>query len=200
MVDFLPALIGALGLISAVVSAVVAHGAGQRSERKAELEKQQRAKSTAEETASRIVDEARREAETLRKGAVVAGKEEILQLRETIEQEVRTRRSDVEREEKRVLEREVQLDRARESLETREQDLQRRSGEIAKREARSGQREQELEKLVEDERRRLELLAGLTAEAAKAELMRRLEDSALADASSRLREIRESAKDRKSVV
>ena len=190
MVDFLPALIGALGLISAVVSFF----AGKGKERKDELEKQRRAKSTADETAGRIVDEARREAETLRKGAVVAGKEEILELRETIEQEVRARRGDVEREEKRVLDREVQLDRARESIETREQDMQRRSGEIAKREARSGQREQELEKLVEDERRRLELLAGLTAEAAKAELMRRLEDSALADASSRLREIRESAK------
>ncbi len=190
MVDFLPALIGALGLISAVVSFV----AGQRSERKAEAEKQRRAKATAEETATRIVDEARREAETLRKGAVVAGKEEILVLRESIEQEVRQRRGDVEREEKRVQEREGQLDRARESLEGREQEMQRRVGEIAKRESRSGAREQELDMLIEEERRRLEQLAGITVQDAKVELMRRLEDSAMADAASRLREIRESAK------
>jgi len=190
MGDFLPALIGALGLISAVVAFV----AGQRVERKTELEKQRRAKSTADETASRIVDEARRESETLRKGAVVAGKEEILQLRESIEQEVRQRRGEVEREEKRVLDREGQLDRARESIDTREQDMLRRANELAQRESRAGAREKELERLVEEERHRLEQLAGLNAEAAKAELMRRMEDSAMADAASRLREIRESAK------
>ncbi len=190
MVDLLPALIGALGLISAVVSFVV----GQRSERKAEQEKQRRAKATAEETASRIVDEARREAENLRKGAVVSGKEEILQLRESIEQEVRQRRTDVAREEKRVTEREAQVDRTRESVVGREQEMQRRLADIAERESRSAQRALELEKLTEEERRRLETLAGLTSEAAKAELMRRMEDLALADAASRLREIRESAK------
>ncbi len=188
MVDFLPALVA--GLISAVVAFV----AGQRLERKAELEKQRRAKATADETATRIVDEARREAETLRKGAVVSGKEEILQLRESIEQEVRQRRSDVEREEKRVQDREGQLDRTRDSLEGREQELQKRTSDLGRREARTAQREQEIESMVEEGKRRLEQMAGLTAETAKAELMRRMEDTALADAASRLREIRESAK------
>ncbi len=189
--SLLAALItGALGLISSVVW----HAVGRRSGRKEEVAEQRRAKATGEETAARLVDEARREVETLRKGAVVAGKEEILQLREGIEQEMRQRRGDVEREEKRVLEREGLLDRARESHEGREIEMQRRLGDIGKREVQSTDRETELTRLVEDERRRLEQLAGLSAEAAKAELMRRMEDAALADASSRLREIRESAK------
>jgi len=186
----LAALIGALGVIAAVLGFVF----GRKSGRQAEIVAQQRAKATAEETATRILEEAGREAENIRKGAVVSGREELLQLRETQEQEVRQRRLDVEREEKRVVEREAQLDRARESLEGREQDLQQRGRELGAREGAAGARELELERLIADERRRLEQLAGLSADQAKAELVRRLEDEALADAASRLREIRETAK------
>jgi ribonuclease Y len=184
------ALVGALGLIAAVVAYVV----GRQSWRKVETGEQQRALVVAEEGAVRVVDEAKREAETLRRAAIVAGKEEVLQLRESHEQEVRQRRVELEREEKRVLERESQLDRARESLESREQEVQRRGSELGRRESVATAKEQELEKLITDERRKLEQLAGLSADQAKAELIRRLEDEALADAASRLREIRESAK------
>ncbi len=191
MGDFpVAALVGALGLISAVVAFMVGRQAG----RNVEIRDQQRAKTTADETASRILDDARREAETARKSAIVSGKEEVLQLRETLEQELRARRVDVERDEKRVLDRESQVDRARDSLEGRESELKQRLGEITKRDARTTDREQELERLVEDERRRLEQIAGLSAEQAKTELMRRMEDAALADAANRVREIRESAK------
>ncbi|MFO0073542.1 MAG: ribonuclease Y, partial [Gemmatimonas sp.] len=120
--------------------------------------------------------------------------EEVLQLRESLEQELRQRRGDIEREEKRVQDREAQLDRARESLEGREHEVQRRAQECIGREQATTAREQELERLVGEERRRLEQLAGLSAEQAKAELVRRLEDEAMADAASRLREIRETAK------
>ncbi len=184
------ALVGALGLIFAVVAFVL----GRQSGSKDELQKQRSAKNTADEAAQRIIEEARREAETSRKSAIVAGKEEVLVLRESLERELRDRRGDVEREEKRVLEREGQLDRARESLEGRETDLQRRIGELGAREGRATDREQELAKLIDEERRRLEQIAGLSAEQAKAELMRRMEDAALADASNRVREIRESAR------
>lgn len=191
MGDFpVAALVGALGLISAVVTYVL----GRQSGSKDEIRKQQSAKATAEESATRILEEARREAETARKSAVVTGKEEVLQLRENLERELRERRGDVEREEKRVLEREGQLDRARESLEGRETEVQRRIGDMSKREQRATEREKDLEKLIDDERRRLEQLAGLSAEQAKAELMRRMEDAALADASNKVREIRESAR------
>ncbi|WP_434480748.1 ribonuclease Y [Gemmatimonas sp.] len=186
----LAALVGALGVIAAVIAFVL----GRKSGRAIEVSAQQRAKATAEETAARILDDARREAENIRKGAVVAGKEEVLQLRESHEADVRKRRVDIEREEKRVVDRESQLDRARESLEGREQELHRRGKELEARERTAGGREQELERLIAEERRRLEQLAGLSADQAKAELVRRLEDEALADAASRLREIRESAK------
>ncbi len=191
MGDFpVAALYGALGLISVVVAFIT----GRRTGGNDKVAEQRRAKATADETAGRILDEARREAETARKSAIVEGKEEILQLRETIEKEMRDRRSAVEREEKRVLERESQLDRARELLEGREVEMQQRIGDVGRRESRLTDRERELERHVEEERRRLEQVAGLSAEQAKAELVRRMEDAAMADAANRLREIRESSR------
>ena len=162
--------------------------------RKTELDRQVMAKATAEESAKRIVGEAERDAENLRKSAVVSGKEELIKLRENFELEVRGRREEVEREERRVAERENVLDRKFEVLDQRDKELGRRASDFGRREKAVTDREQELERLVADERRRLEQMAGMSAQDAKNELMRRMEDEAQADAANRVREIRESAK------
>jgi ribonuclease Y len=167
---------------------------GRRSGASSAIKRQQAAKATAEETAKRIIAEAEREAETLRKSAVVAGKEELIKLRESFEAEVRGRRGDVEREEKRIVERETTLDRKYDVLEQRDKDLSRRASEFGRREKFVGEREDELKKLIAEERQRLEQLAGMSAQDAKAELIRRLEEEAQADAANKLREIRERAR------
>src|SRR5688572_11762935 len=117
------------------------------------------AKSTAEETSKRMLAEAEREAENLRKSAVVAGKEELIRLRETFEVEIRGRRGEVEREEKRVVERETTLDRKFDVLDQRDKDVSRRASEFGRREKFVADREEELKKLIADERQRLEQLA-----------------------------------------
>src|SRR6478609_2438236 len=167
---------------------------GRNAGRRAERERQAAAKATAEETSKRIVGDAEREAETLRKSAVVAGKEELIKLRETFELEVRGRREEVEREERRISEREGVLDRKFEVLEQRDKELGRRATEFGRREKTIGEREQELERLFAEERRRLEQMAGMSAQDAKNELIRRMEEEAQADAANRIREIRETAK------
>src|SRR5262249_31525982 len=76
---------------------------GRTTGAKTEKDRQATAKSTAEETSKRIIGEAEREADTLRKSAVVSGKEELIKLRENFESEVRGRREEVEREERRIV-------------------------------------------------------------------------------------------------
>jgi ribonuclease Y len=185
-----PALISAI----AVVLAVLAFIFGRRSGAAGEREQQVRSRTTAEETAARLLDDAKREAETLRKGAVVAGKEELIQVREEFEAEVRRRRGELEREERRLQDREDQITRRADGLESRDRELVRRAATLDSRDSLIGEREAEAERLVGEQQRRLEQLAGLTAADAKAEIIRRLEDQAHADAASRLREIRDSAK------
>ncbi|HVZ78784.1 MAG TPA: Rnase Y domain-containing protein, partial [Gemmatimonadaceae bacterium] len=187
-----PAILAALGVL--VVASPAFFLIGRRTGRAAELRRQAEARATAEETAKRILGDAEREADTLRKSAVVTGKEELIGLREGFEQEVRGRREEIEREERRLEEREGVLDRKFDALDQREKDLGRRQSEFGRREKSVAAREEELEKLVMDERRRLEQLAGMSAQDAKTELIRRMEEEAQADAANRIREIRETAR------
>jgi ribonucrease Y len=187
------ALSAALGVLVIVASAAFFFF-GRRAGRTAERAAQSLAKATAEQTAQRIVGEAERESESLRKSALISGKEELIKLRENWEVEARRRREEVEREEKRIQDREMTLDRKFDMLEQREKDVGRRGSELGRKEKTIAEREQELERLMGEERRRLEVLAGISADQAKAELIHRLEAEAEADAANRLREIRETAR------
>ena len=189
MSETLAAAIGAIILAAAAFFFI-----GRRVGIAAEVKRLVAAKSTAEETGKRIVSESEREAENLRKSAIVAGKEELIKLREKFQSEVRGRREEVEREERRISERENVLDRKSDVLEQRDRDLGRRASEFGRREKTVAQREEELATLIADERRRLEQLAGMSAQDAKAELIRRMEEEAHADAANRVREIREAAR------
>ena len=80
-----------LGVLLVVASAAFFFF-GRKSGTAAERERQAAHKATAEETARRILADAEKESENLRKSAVVSGKEELLKLRENFEVEVRGRR------------------------------------------------------------------------------------------------------------
>src|SRR5690606_15229231 len=110
------------------------------------------------------------------------------------EDEARTRRTEIEREERRVAERETTLDRRAEAMEQRDRDLQRRKSELEKRAESLDARSAEIDRLVAEERQRLERLAGMTAEEARSVLLQRIEEEAHAEAANRVRDIRETAR------
>ena len=182
--------LGVLGVAGSTVAFVV----GRRTGKETEVRARKAAGDTAEQLVKRIIGDAEREAEGLRKQSVLAGKEEAMRAREEWEAEARRRREEVEREEKRLQEREVVLDRKFELVETRDKDVGKRASDLGRKEKSVEEKQQELDKMVGEERRRLEQLAGLSAAEAKAELIRRMEEEAQADAANRLREIREGAK------
>src|SRR5690348_17991113 len=135
-----PGLAAAIGAV--ILAAAAFFFIGRRVGVSSELRRLAAAKAGAEDTAKRIVAESEREAENLRKSAVVAGKEELIKLREKFEQEVRGRREEVEREERRITERDGVLDRKFELLEQRDKDLGRRATDFGRREKSMGEREQ----------------------------------------------------------
>ena len=188
------AILAAVGIVLIAAAAAVFFVFGKRAGTRAELSRQAQAKATAEETARRILEDAAREADSLRKTAVLTGKEELIHLREDWELEARKRREEIEGDERRVQERENLLNRKYDLLEQREKDAASKAADVGRRQEAMQSREQELDRLMADERRRLEQLAGLSAQEAKAELVQRLADEAQADAANRIRDIRETAK------
>ena len=184
------ALAGGVAVVGAGVGVALGRSAG----RKAQQQELEAAGKSAEQTWKKLAAEAARESDTLRKTAVLAGKEELIRLREDWETEARRRREEVGTEERRVAEKETALDRKFEILEQRDKDLGRRASELGRKEKSVADKQAELDQMVGDERRRLEHLAGMSVAEAKAELMKRLEEEAHADAANKLREIRERAK------
>jgi len=186
-------VMAALGA-SCIIASAAFFFLGRRTGKSAEVARLVAAKSTAEETAARMLADATREAETLRKSAVVSGKEEVIALRQEAELEVRKRREEIGVEERRLQEKDSQLERKFDLLEGREKEHGRRASEMGRKEKQIAEQGTELEKMVAEERRRLEQLAGMSVADAKAELIHRMEEEAHADAANRLREIRESSR------
>lgn len=167
---------------------------GRRAGTRLEADRQRAAGASAEQTAKRILGDAERDAQALRKTAVLEGKEELIRLREEWEAEARKRREDIEGDERRLQERTGTIERKADALEQRERDIKRTASDVSSRESRLGERQSELDKLIADERHRLETLAGMSAADAKNELIKRLEEEAQADAANRLRVIREESR------
>jgi ribonuclease Y len=70
---------------------------------------QQRLKAEAE--AAKIVEDAKAAAENTKRGAELAGKEEVLRAKESLDEELAKRRGEIERMERRLVDRESMLDR-----------------------------------------------------------------------------------------
>src|SRR6266705_3507966 len=124
----------------------------------------------AEALARAATAESERLLEEARQRVVLAAKAELLQARETWEEEVADRRRSIER---------------------REQTLDHRSSALEDRER---ARERELAQRDHEARARLEEIAGLSAVEAKQELLRRLEDEARSEAAALVRDLKEQAR------
>jgi ribonuclease Y len=185
LIVWLAAVLGAGGLAGAV-----SYFLGGRSERRrADLAGQSGA-----QQAERHLAEARRTAETERAQAVLAAKEEIIRAREVWEKEAQGRREELERHERRMEERATLLERKLDTLEERDRELERRERTGAQRARQLEEGEEALKRLQAEARSRLEALAGMSAQEAKAELVRGIEDEARSAAAAVVRDIKEEAK------
>ena len=114
----------------------------------------------AENLAKEILEKANRDSETVKKEKLLEAKEEIHRLRTEGEKENKERRNEVQKYEKRVLQKEETLDRKIQSLEQKEANLQKKNEAVAKKES-------EVEEIKVQQQQKLESISGFTTEEAK---------------------------------
>jgi len=114
----------------------------------------------AEELSKRIIEDANRDAENYKKELLLEAKEEIHRLRLDNEKEERERRAEIQRLERRLLNKEESIDNKSEALAKKE-------SIIAKRFKNLTEKESLIEELYEKQVKELERLSGLTSEEAK---------------------------------
>ena len=124
---------------------------------------------TAEQKAQELVAEGEKQAETLKKEALLSAKEEIMRQKNDMEQEIKERRSEVSRTESRLSKKEETLDRKSEQLDKKNEQLDKKLKEC------DTVREQ-IDETLAEHLRTLERVSGYTAEQAKSELVAQLED------------------------
>ncbi len=133
------------------------------------------------ESAERILADAERQGETLKKETLIEAKDEVFRMKAKTEEEIKERRKELNSIESRLIQREENLERRSESLEAREQQLSSLQGQVQK-------REEELHALMAEERARIESVAGMTSEEARNLLLRRIEDEVKHEAAAMIRE------------
>ncbi len=134
-----------------------------------------------------LITEAEREAEAIRREAQIETRERELTLRAQIEDEMRTRRSEIGRTEERIATLELDLDRKLTELSRREQGVNDR--ELASKEL-----HEELKRVKEQEQHVLEKLAGMTQPEARTYLLDRSEELVRHELARRVRQLDEEAR------
>ena len=121
----------------------------------------------ARNTATGILDEAQREAETMKKEAMLEAKDKNYKYRTEIETELKERRNEILRQENRLVQREDNIDRKNDSLEKRERTLEAKEEKLGSRQQLLDDLENQARKLVEQQEIELENVAALSREDAK---------------------------------
>lgn len=158
-----------------------------------ERQRKNRLKQDAEEEAKRIIRDTEREVESRRKEADLEIKDKALRARTEFEQEFHTRREETQSFEKRLNQREEILDRKLELMDRREREMTTREQELHTKDQAVSKQEAHWQQLVGEAGRKLEQLAGLTAEEAKDQLLRALEEEAKLHAAAHIKRIEDTA-------
>lgn len=137
---------------------------------------------SAEQEAKRIIEEGSKVAEQKKKEALIEAKEEILKSKNELDKEIKDRRNEVSRLERRCVSREESLDRKLDQLEKKDESLNQKIKEYEDKTA-------EVEQIKVQQTEKLEELSGLTAESAKELLIAQVEEQARFEAAQKLIEI-----------
>ncbi len=143
---------------------------------------------SAEQEAKRIIEEGTKVADQKKKETLIEAKEEILRSKNELDREIKDRRNELSRLERRCVAREESLDRKLDQLEKKDETLNQKIKEYEDLTA-------EVEGLKVKEFEKLEELSGLTAESAKELLIAQVEEQARFEAAQKLVEIENQLKE-----
>lgn len=149
----------------------------------------------AEKKAKELTTFAAREADSHKKEAQLAAKDLLLKLRQDFEAETKERREEVAAAEKRIVQKEENLDKRVDLLEKKEKDISKRITALRAEEEKIKGKNEELIKLIAEEKRRLQEISSLTQEEAKELLLKRMDDELTQEKASRIRKIEEDIKE-----
>ena len=142
----------------------------------------------AEDKAREIIDEALKTAEAKKREGLLEVKEESIRNKNELDKEIKERRAEAQRYERRVQQKEESVDKKADSLEKKEAGLTAREEELAK-------QKEVVARLSEERVQELERISGLTSEQAKEHLFKIVEDEVKHETAVMIKELESRAKE-----
>ncbi|OGU32789.1 MAG: ribonuclease Y [Ignavibacteria bacterium GWA2_55_11] len=150
--------------------------------------------SSAEERAKKILEDAEKEANTLKREKLVEAKDEWFKRKKDMEAELQSRRNKLQAYEKQIQNREENVERKLELLNKKESSVQQSERDIMDRQKRVADKELDLERLIEEEIHKLERISGVSREEAKKYLQENLLEQVKTESAVMMKEVRDNAK------
>ena len=142
----------------------------------------------AEEKSRQIIDDAVKTAEEKKREALLEVKEESIKTKNELDKEIKDRRNEIQKSERRIIQKEEHLDKKLEGVERRESELNAKEETLNKQKA-------EIAKLNEQRIQELERISGLTSEQAKEILLKTIEEDVKLDTAKMIKEMESRAKE-----
>ncbi len=143
---------------------------------------------SAEEKAKSIISDAEKSASAKKREMLLEAKEENHKLRAAFDAEVKERRNELNRQERRLNQKEENLDKKTDNLEKKEQSYNKKLKALES-------KEQEIAEIKAEQMALIERISGLTAEEAKAILLKDIESQTRHEAAIMVKEIEQEAKE-----
>ncbi|MBR4862138.1 MAG: ribonuclease Y [Firmicutes bacterium] len=143
---------------------------------------------SAEQKARNLILDAENKSETMKKEAILEAKEEAHRLRSDAERDAEERRAEIQRSERRLIQKEEALDRKIANIEKKEESITQKEQNLIN-------KQKELDGFINKQMEELERISGYTAEEAKAILLSNMEKEIRHDASIMIKEIEGKAKE-----
>lgn len=149
---------------------------------------------SSENLSTRIIDEAKKEAETIKKEAILQAKENLLKTKSEFEKDTKERKSELDTLERRLRSKEENIDKRIDLLAQKETNIDNREKVLIQKELQINDKHEKLNRVLEEQKERLEKIAGISSEEAKNYLIQSMETEAKREAAMVIRKIEEETK------
>jgi len=150
---------------------------------------------SAEEHSRKLVADAEKQAENIRKEAQLQSKEDLYRAKADFERETRNKRQDLQKIEKRLAQKEENLEKKVDLIDQKEVAINRREKNLESKENAVKDMEEKYTHALDDQRKLLEKISGMTSEEAKRLLMQSLENDAKHEAARTIRRVEEETRE-----
>ena len=151
-------------------------------------------KNSASNKADKILENAKIDAEKIKKDYIAEAKAETNELKAKVDEEIKERKQEIKESESRLLTREENIDRRDENLQKRENLLAEKEQNLLDKQNDIQEQEANVEKIREEQLALLEKISGYTKEKARELVMKKVEDSMTLEIASYIKEKEAEAK------